>query len=327
MKKIVLLSDSKLLSSDQNANDIKFVSGLAAQSHFEFVHLANFELESLAPMLPELAGLFINSISDEHLAKFKEHFEEKILKNFVHAIIDPDNLSLLPIVLSPANVGHIVVRRYDSYDQEMRLYSRIISSTQQERASDLQSIFPTAKLVDMKLTKVTQRDDAIQMVLQKLVNFGASKSITQSIVTAVDELLINALHDSKIDTRQPSTKAMPTSDTVNDLIGRAVVDIQCTIDDSYFGVAVTDHMGSLDHAKLFGRIARSYSGLQTIDISLSKSGAGAGVGLSMVLRSGGSLFLSCRPGEKTTATVIFKITDRMLDFKKQFQFMSTQFDA
>ncbi len=327
MKKIVLLSDANFSSAEQTGRDVQFVSRLAEHSQFEFVHFANFELKALLALLPELAGIFINSISDEHLAQFKEQFEGRILKNIVHVIVDPQNLSSLPIVLSAGNIGHFVVRKYESYDRETTLYSKIITSTQQQKAADLQSIFPSAKIVSLKLTQITQREEAIRQVLQKLVNFGASKSITQSIVSAVDELLINALYDSKIDGRQNPKDPVPLAQTVNDLTGKAIVDIQFTIQDSYLGVAVTDQMGSLDQAKLFSRIARSYSGMQTIDIGLSKTGVGAGVGLSMVLRSGGSLFLSCCPGERTTATVIFKITERMLDFKKQFQFMSTQFDA
>ncbi len=318
MKKIVFITQA---GSDKT-QDKEFVEIVAQKLNCEFIYNSAFDLNIIDQALPDLAGVFLDFEDVDQINLFKMRFEKKLSKNLIHIIVDPLKLDLLPNILRQSNLGHIVFRKFDQLENEAELYAKIVTtSPDEEREFDLSVLFSNIKIEKTTLIDPSGREKLIQRVLQRLFDFQVTPTITQSIATAVDELLMNALYDSKIEGHKGALQKIASLGPSD----RSAIDVQFSVGATYFVASVTDLMGSIDRDKLFTRIAKSYNEKLSIDLSLAKTELGAGLGLSMVLRSGGSLLLTCQPGQRTTAILFFKITKRMLDFKKQFQFISTQF--
>ncbi len=316
MKKIIILFSTK-------NEDLAFASKLATITECEFLPHSSFNLDLIDEHLPNIAGLFFDIWTDQQLQEFEERFASRINKNIVHSIVEPKELHDLSTVFRSPSVGHIVIRRYDNIDQDAELYSKIVRSSQTKELRGLKAFFPNSNIKTIQLCETKQRGDAVQLVLQRLVDVGAPKVILHNMVNAVDELLMNAMFDSKVDSQGKSVYRTGDRNTNISLDSKSLVELQFAIAGSYMGVTVIDLMGTLDRIKVLSHIAKSYSKVQTVDLNLSSHGSG--IGLSMILKSGGSLCLACQPGLRTEATIVFKITNRMLEFKRQFQFISTQF--
>ncbi len=315
MQKTVLLIS-------QNPDDKAFVSQVAKNLNLKFDWVQILDHEAISKVDSRIVAVFADIRPDGNLKDFETSLENKIQKNFVHALVNPKELTNLDAVfLSPA-VGHVVIRRFDDLNQGAAIYSRIVDATIKNKFAGVHTLLPDLNATQIKLENTNQRHSTVDVVSHHLKDVGCEDLMANYTATAVDELLTNALYDAKAEHlgRPIDLLSFASSDVALD--PKSAIEVFYGISDQYLAVTVIDHMGSLNRAKVLRHIAKGYSGMQNLGNRVTTGGAG--VGLAMISRSGGSLFFACQPGVRTEVTVFYRLTNRLSEFRAQFQFVSTQ---
>jgi hypothetical protein len=144
-----------------------------------------------------------------------------------------------------------------------------------------------------------------------------------NIVTAVDELLMNAIYDAQPDGHGDQAMRKVARTTPVALDARKAVELRIQREAGQIVITVVDQYGSLSRASVLSHILRLCKGGE---YQLDPATAGAGLGLANIFQMGGSLHYVCEPGRRTEATVIFRKTDTYREFRRQFRFVAVQAD-
>ncbi|MEK7692205.1 MAG: hypothetical protein AAB425_14410 [Bdellovibrionota bacterium] len=119
--------------------------------------------------------------------------------------------------------------------------------------------------------------------------------IGNQIITAADELILNALFDAPV---EPGTGAQIHAKVARDAYVAPPPDRPCRFETGtlgggkWIGVSATDSFGSIDRGKIARLISRDFT-KSTYHVETNHEGAG--IGLSSVLKKGGSLSIHCVP--------------------------------
>lgn len=256
-------------------------------------------------------------------------FSARVNANFIHFIVPGFDAKIDSLVASPL-YGNLITRPDQARAIEAgRRYGRICRAAIKGKAGPtLERILPEkgetpAQHQEIKLTHTHQKRDLLVAVRDYAVAAGFLNRSVFSILTAVDELVTNAIFDAPLDaTAKPLRNAAPR-DGEFELPGRESVTVRIAFNGELLAVEVTDEYGSLDKARFATKIARV--GAQAEDFRAAIAPPSAGIGLALTLASGGSLLYVADQGTRTRATVFFVKRDRFRAQREDFRFLGTHF--
>ncbi len=317
-----------LISADPHdqifASEVATVAGLSfknVENHLEGARETvngNYAIILVDGSVQKTYEIFENSLQES-----VGLFSDKLNSNFIHFLSSEDLANVEYLRHSPL-FGHFVLKNYRSSPAEAgRHYGRVVKTTLAERAFGLDKVLgPSVKIQKVKLSSSTQKADAVEAIRAYAAAAKLQDRIAGMVAAAVDELLLNAIYDAPVDALGKSLYSNVPRSTVLELSGNSEVEISLGFDGNYIAVAVTDHHGSLNKAKLLAHLSKAYV---KEEYKVKVSVAGAGIGLSNVFRSGASFFFVSEAGAKTEVTVFFKRSESFRGFRDQFRFISTQF--
>lgn len=250
-------------------------------------------------------------------------FSDKINANNVHFIVQSDELNDSKTVISSPLYGNLLQRNYEPLNETAGLYGRFVKRELSDKALGLENMLsPKAKIQTIKLTKTSQKQDAVEAIRNYVISAKFKGRLSSVIANAVDELLMNAMFDAPVDEMNKRIYTQTSRNTNINLEGKAAVEMQVGFDENYLAVTVADQFGSLEKASVVTHMMKSY-----VDegYKLKLTSAGAGLGLGNVFRSGANFIFSCDQNVRTEVSLFFKRTASFKDFKQQFRFLGTQF--
>lgn len=159
-------------------------------------------------------------------------------------------------------------------------------------------------LFHQRIRSRIEKAPALECLERFLDQLDCQPGIVLAIMTAADELLMNALYDA------------PAG---NGSSGRArlrKVDLRYACDGKNVALSVTDHFGSLKRETLVRYLCRVRDG-EMAEIE-SKSG-GAGLGLLMVRQSATQLVVNIEPGARTEVIASFYVRSGVRAFRRSGQ--------
>ena len=146
-----------------------------------------------------------------------------------------------------------------------------------------------------------EKGPALGRLEQFLDQLDCQPAITLAVMTAADELLMNALYDAPAETGASRIRK---------------VDLRYACDGKNVAISVTDHFGSLERETLVRYLCRVGDG-ELAEIELKPGGAG--IGLLMVRRSATQLVVNMEPGVRTEVIASFYVRGGVRAFRRSGQ--------
>lgn len=242
----------------------------------------------------------------------------KIRAKQVHFITTDETAEAMMLTSSPI-FEHLIIRKVGDLGKAGEHYGRIVRAFLNHDKISLEHLVPNA-VRELPLQHSSQKPELLDQIRLNLTEeAGYTNRIAETIVSALDELLMNAIYDAPARSKGQDAPDMMSRTEPVALEGKHSVGVKCAQDDDYSAFSVSDQFGSIDKVRLFKHILRTFR-QKTYVVDDSK--AGAGLGLAMTFRAGGSFLFFAEPGKKTEVTVFFKRTRSYTDFKEQFRFVS-----
>lgn len=265
-------------------------------------------------------AVFLNASKTDEIQSFAAVTNGKINRDRIHAIISPSDSTVSMAALNCGAIGNFVINRFSNALQDGDNYSRIVRAASLERSFGLKSLIkPTDGIQTIKLTDSLQKGFAANAVAFHLRELRCNERISRTVAGAVDELLMNAVYDAPINAAGDRIYDNTPRKEKIDVSG---VEMQIGIEDDLIAITVVDSMGSINMDTTLKHVSQCFDA--DLNFIRGPEYQGAGLGLSMVVRSGGSLFFVNEPGKRTEVTVFFKQTEKFKDFRNPFQFISTR---
>ncbi|MFZ9595851.1 MAG: hypothetical protein ACO3A2_07205 [Bdellovibrionia bacterium] len=249
-------------------------------------------------------------------------FSDRIASLSFHFICTQEIEEYPYLVQSPL-FSNFMMRNYGEVKKSGEQYGRIVQAMQAERAFGLPRFLKAgAKVQVIKLSQSTQKNAAVDAVRNFLAAAKFQSRMAMTIVSAVDEVLMNAIFDAPVDALGKQIYATTPRSTSFALEGQSAVELHVAYDGELLTLSVVDFFGSLDKARLFSHIAKAY---HQEEYKVKASQAGAGVGLGSVFRTGSSFLFISENQVKTEVVVFFRKFQSYRDFRNQFRFLASQF--
>jgi hypothetical protein len=244
------------------------------------------------------------------------------LANRVHFLSDLPISRSGSLVHSPI-LGSLVRRDPKTPQDSGTYYGRIIQAALRCSPFGISDFFKhSGRIQTIEVTALSQKNGVLETIKAYLAsNHWASRQQT-TVLTALDELLINAAYDAPQAALGPQSQGTQKLTRFSQFGPGTHIQVKFIFDGIFFGASVTDFYGSLNKKKLMEHIPKDH----TTSIYTPKPDTlTGGIGLSMVYQTGGGLTFICQPGIKTESIVTFKKAEHSKDFRRQFQFVSTHF--
>ena len=233
--------------------------------------------------------------------------------NRIHVIAPPSDIELLDVLFSARLLGNFIVRRFKDHIESGDHYARIIRSCDPSVTGGVDLVMGSDQMLAMDLVSQADKADAERVVIAELERLGLGNRVATLVASALDEMLLNATIDA------PRERAAEGTDTGFD----ARVQVQLATSGEFVGINVVDYAGSLDRSAVFHHIAKSFRTQSLSD--LDPNATTAGLGLALIFKTGASVRFMCKQGQKTEVGLFFKRLHKIMEFRSQFQFVSTQF--
>jgi hypothetical protein len=310
----------------KHPEDLKFAGELAGRltSQLHVVETAREGLKLVRDKEIKRPLVFVVVSTESMVKDFIEVF--KTINGPDYNIIPSRNVNLITAEDAPVNpellaqshlYDHLILRQFNRTKEAANYYcDQVIDwicDGISAKATSLQTI------QQMRITHSDQK----QFVLDKVHDFLVRETIFQerminSVVTAVDELLMNAVYDAP----EEKLKVSFPRETSFSLGRENSVELMIRKEGDWVSFTVIDHHGSIDRGKLMCRLFKNrYFDTGLLDFDKSNEG-GAGIGLAQTLRKGGSLTFFCKKGIRTEVTVAFRMVHSYREFKSQFRAVS-----
>ncbi len=320
-KSLVLLSDRK--------EDQIFANSVAAVSDLNLVQVQTPQeaVKIMQDSPPKM--VLVDGSSEALFNTFHETvseslglYSENVQPNHIHFLSDLPISKAGLLVHSPI-LGSFIKRDPEQPEESGAHYGRIVNAAIQGKPFGLNEIFEgTAKVQKIEMRNISQKSHILEAVKIYLTAGKWPTRQRSTVLTALDELLINAVYDAPQAAQGSQSQTSPTKIDISQFEPETNIAVTLAFDGTFFGVSVTDLYGSLDKAKLMRHIPKNH--LKT-EYKPKANTLSAGIGLSMVYQTGGGLVFICEPGVKTEALVYYRRTDSFKDFRNQFRFVSTHF--
>ena len=320
-----------LLSISDRPDDLEFATEVAKAADLRLISVPNSTEARKRCTKPDHDTVFFVDVSTPELfTEFEKNFSEmigedksKINTNFVH-LIGFETIETIQSLAKSNIFGHYILRKYGEPKDAGSYYGRIV------KGLAVQPGFGLAHLVSsqasIRIIKLGHSDEKSK-ILASLMEFLNNETtfndrMANIIVTAVDELVMNAIYDAPVSPEGDQELKSTSRDTPIPLTGRRSVELQMGYDGEYFAFTAIDRFGSLNKRKLLSHLFNSRSEYQ-LDASI----AGAGLGLATTFKTGGSLVFLSEPEVRSEATVFFKRAPSFKEFRNQFRFISVHVAA
>lgn len=330
------MDGSTLLLISDNSEDHEFATHLARTTEQELSAISH--LQQLSSQLdgPPVSTVLFDASSASNCSEFerwvKRHATElgkAALPERIHYLSpSPEHLCTSTFMFQSGIAGNFICRNFNDTEESARHYSRIVRASLRPRTFGLSNLLlsPNSDVWLTHFEESIQKGAAAQAVESYMKERGGPSRTAQIVVTAVDELLMNAIFEAPADgIGRPIFGQTPRTTNLK-LTGKQAVEMGLVDDGDYVGISVLDHVGSLQREAALEHLARSYRGLRgPLPESSSPQKDLSGLGLAYVFKSGGSLVFTSAPGDRTEVSVFFRKVASVRKFKEQFQFVATRF--
>jgi|GEM_PF-4779763 len=303
-----------LVSSKPEDSD--FVKEVCRLANLEFVYFESGVLA--APYLARLKRrdqclLFIDVSTTESLIEFNQNCSsaigiqsEKIHPNQVSLLVDAPLAPLFQQALTRnKNYGSLLFRRSSAMIEAAQYYCDILKVITDDRSMGGAEVFVLGHVSEKN--KVLGLIDALLAKQTKM-----HERMIRAIISAVDELILNAFLDAREDGSSDGSKENQSREAVEVCVRRGLGNVSIT---------VIDYHGAFDRFKALGKILPG-KGAFGKSLNPNTEGHRAGVGLALTLNFGASLSVVVQPKLRTEVTVSYQETANFRDFKTQFQAVS-----
>jgi len=238
--------------------------------------------------------LFVDVSSDEMFNEFVLAFKPiigegpgQISSNLVH-FISPETLEKASTRAETNMFGHLIMRQYGDPREAGRHYGRIVKGVCLNQDFGLQNLISSeASIRIVKLGHSSDKSRVMTSISEYLSTETSFKDrAAQIVITAVDELLMNAIYDAPPDEAGGQKLQKVSRDTPISLGGKRAVELQMGYDGEYVAFTVIDRFGSINKSKVLKHLFRNFA---ETDYQVDPNVAGAGIGLATTFRTGGSL--------------------------------------
>jgi hypothetical protein len=318
-KKIILIS--------QNPEDLEFIEAIAATSKIPFVKWDTAKEASQHHQVCCDCILFVDISTDELIADFVAEFggkigdrPEQIHPRSVH-LIGPEDLDKVGALSQHDNFGHFIARKYGSPREAGQYYGNIIEKVCINEDFELRSLIGDhGKVTVLKIGHSTEKSAILEKTKKFLLqDAGIAERIANFIVTAVDEILMNAIYDAPTDDNGNQILSATPRNTPIVLTEKSSVELHLGFDGQHAAFKVVDRFGSLNKSRLVKHLFATH---HSKEYQSDSKVANAGIGLATTFRTGGSLLFVSEPNVRTEVTTFFKASENYKAFRNQFKFIS-----
>lgn len=300
----------------QREDDLVFAERIAKKNRF-ILH-KNTHQTNIRPILLDHPRtiLFWDGDDEEATARILPTIED-LIPRYKAFVITDSPFNTYP-ALTGFPVAHHLHRRYGGAAPEV--YARLAASSTSITPLGLEKYFaPDVMSSRITLKRSSHKSAAVEAVQNLLVRQQINGRLAALTAQAVDELIMNALFDAPA--LPDGTRYRRHLDRGDDfpLIEKEEIEVSIISSESYLGICVTDHFGSLSRDTLLSFARKDYS---VENYAVREEDPGAGLGVYGILNAGVSMIFTSLPGVKTEASVIIPRTESFKDFRSGFRFLT-----
>lgn len=322
------MNDHILLISENNQFE-QFARAVAETCNAKFACSPNLNGIQGLEDSDSLLAIFLDANVRNVMSNFEQLFQGSIPRSKIHLITSAGSHSMTEEVVDSPDIGHVLIANFNEFSKPVdngRNYARIVKASSRTKFEGPKPFLPAeVEITKKEISESLQKRFFVEGVYSQLIKKEWHPKIASTVVNALDELIMNAIFDAPTDT-DGQQKYLITPRSANlKLEGEAKVEIQIGMHENFFIASVTDRFGSMKRKRVLQHVFKAFSENQKIQATDLQQGAG--LGLALIFRSGGSLSFACHTGHVTEVTVFFARTDTFVQFKNQFQYITTQFDT
>lgn len=209
--------------------------------------------------------------------------------------------SILRTLLKAHRLRHIAQLR-DEPSQMRRLEGTLARLVGAERSGLATYLGEGARVFRIGLVRTEERAAALDAVSAEAAARGVSRRVRQVVLSALDELIMNALYDAPVDAHGDFRCASWPRTCPVCLAEGERIDVFYGSDGARFGISVLDRFGSLRPERVQDEVARWLGREQLV---VREGPGGAGIGLQEVLDVLEHLVVDLQPGLHTEIIGLF----------------------
>ncbi len=308
MQKLILISERQ--------DDLEFASAASAETGWQLIPTATPKDAVVLLSFHPSSVVFADISSYNQFESFHSEFksivgegEGMISSNRVH-FLSTEPIDRFQEFLRDNLFGHFIVRKNTKPSDAGRHYGQV-----------MRTLYPDGGALPVietfTLSRLDEKELVISAIRDYFLRLNFSDRICNSIATATDELLLNAIYDAAdiANDRMSEDSRWVAPD---ELKGRREVEVRVGYDQEHASITVIDHYGSLSKEAVLKHVFKSFAGQYNVD----GHAASAGIGLANTFRTGGSFVFHSKPGSWTEVTVLFRRSASYREFRNQTRFVS-----
>jgi hypothetical protein len=231
------------------------------------------------------------------------------------------DLSKYPLIKS------VLIRsaeKFDANGDDLESLSRLIVSNKTGLMDGVKSFFAKRDIEILKIDikQSNQKQALLEQTKSLLETKGWDTKVVLPAMLAVDELIMNAVFGAPVDENGRPLYASLSRSTGFAVESRFAVEVQIGITESQIALMVLDKSATLKRETVYRSLAKAFQQNQYVENLGAQS---SGLGLATILRSGASMYFSCRPGLQTEVAALYSKKSTYRAFKNQLRFISTEF--
>lgn len=319
---------NRIVLISKNPEDHQFAQEIGSLLSIPVVIVPNSEgaLQLISESYQDI--LFVDVSGEQELLDYKDKFIGKVgnspgqtLPRMIHLIAN-EQIEGIAALVQENQFGHIVIRKFGNPKEAGHYYSRLIDSICLKRKDfDIANLLKTTESINVtKIYHSSEKLDILEKIRKFLVEDAAfAERVVNTVVTSLDEILMNAIYDAPLDEEGKQKFAKVTRDTPIALDEKSAVELHTGFDGEYIGFKVIDNFGSLNGVKLFKHLFATH---EVNPYEVDRSVENAGLGLGNAFRMGASLMFVSQRGVRTEVMTFYKLSNSYREFKNQFRFIS-----
>lgn len=268
---------------------------------------------SYAAGAADLAQLFIFVENIFQIRQYKDQLSQ-INANRIHVFVPAGSHDVCEFVFQSGVAANVVYDRFDDIENESIRYSQIIRGVDLKVDPDMKNLIVNSRVKTIELRRLAEKSFLTDTVSYFLMANQCSERVSHSVASAADELLLNAIVALDM--------ASESEISSNVELSKQPVFLQMAAQNEYIGVGVTAMQNSTNREKVYSNLASAFANLKK---GKGESGAEFSFALSLILRTGASLRFTGSEKGFLAIAILFRRSQTILDFKTQFQFVSSLF--
>jgi hypothetical protein len=314
-----------LICASKRSEDINFCRRVAELTNLDFVH--SVVTENISNVLDEHPNSLVFWDIDSHefmrpaldlsLSRMTPAFSRLTKPKQIFGLADSPIFEL-PDANRVNFIGHYCLRKYDAFAE--RWISKLCMSMVSDEMfglhhyKDPQTTVQTIELKDSK-----ERPIALKAIENLLRRRNMNERATSMTVSAIDELLMNAIFDAPIDKAEKNYRKEVSRHALFPMNGNERVLLSVAFNQDFGMVSVRDGFGSFSPKKALEAARKDYSEAEYRSQKETKT---AGLGLHGIAASGLSFIIRSDPEKSTEALIAFPFYKTFKETKTSFRSFS-----